>query len=1138
MKSVLLALLLGFSLVGCKVDKKDPRNPHAPATARQRDTTTARPPEEPLPHSTFLNAQLLESPQTLAHPRFADSLQAFNAYVIQQRDINLLNRYTNMILWGCQMDTLNGCRLLHLFERDRSGTVQVLKVRLQNTTSVLEYYRLLRVAIDLKNKIEDPELTSMILKRMGEFLTKYVLIENRQRQMSPEIQRIVQLLTLTLADHPEALPTDHQITQLTGWMLSPNASDILGRPLVEAYSNFILKNLNAPVIWKAIVASFQEQQKSSPRSYTNALKRIKKASPKLLDALGLEEIPVEKMIQEKNPALFGLIFFTQLIDLQPAQRYMHYWKLATTQIGLTMAHMTTATLTLLVDQTLTSNARMAKYFNEELKKNGASKDLLDEAIRVSNESLATSWKDLVSRVQNVEKFVQDVVSSQYREEPNFPRLRAALAEFNPAIKYFAIYPNMIMLGYFAKTMNYSGEFFDMMGRPITIDKNVILHELFDGKIGPLFSFTSYQKGEGRLQSEPIDRIQMMWSLYFLLATDLPKAYKLSNAEFLTTLFSAYREYMDAQIQEYSPYLEVLKSPNSRVGYALQLCGQAPGVKSANPLQLEHLYATLAYGKAHGAHQDGGQSMESLAKAFLDIANTQSRFDEGLEIIRSSVDPQMRMLQLLQTMMKKALPDDQAAQKTVLTQLHNLKKWRQDLLQSIRGLVNGLSDCLFKLDDLETARRFQVLEMEADFLNLTAKALNVLQTSASEAVAIDTLRGLHPFFQGLQLVNGSAAAGLNEVYIRNLKLGDAFSRIQDYESSYRSESGFRRNSDGTYSYNYKRTDLLVRVGQYLRYGFLGKRVASGPDNVSIVYPRDLRNSNHFSTSETLLSGDSEAAAFQTGIEFIFNNTMWFRTMTFSTPTFRSLILQKTALFKVDYLDLYNLPRAERRAKMTAEMAKLFDISNRILKATTLNSETKALLDKVRLSSFVQAKQEGMENLFVATNASRDYLELFDETFSHLTSFTMGEQYLGRHLRPGDANALFQRSKDSNGTFVPRRQGEVVIARPDFFRMAEYYYLTLRDKDRLLVFAIPEEVQNEILRTQTYPVHLDLEMANLMIELVPQYLSQHSIPLMQFSLLRAPHKTVGLTPGYVGVYVKQVRDFHEKTNFVFSKGMPDP
>ncbi|MGE0525775.1 MAG: hypothetical protein AB7P49_01850, partial [Bdellovibrionales bacterium] len=524
--------------------------------------------------SILLDPTHLSDPQFRAHPRARWALSHFNSQLIRAvkaRGLTpelkkTLALYRDRILRGCAPGKLTGCLNLDFFDRG-SQTGSVLKLLARESPTVTEQFTLLFAAYEVLNRRADPELHTMVQERALDLLKVYVHSQSSSegvrlqlRTLTSEQKQDFAAFTRFLANvlqtgDRRALKIDTRTVELFRWLASNQLSNVAGPNLAAVLSNMISDQLTHPLLWKEFVRHFSLEQKSQDLSYTNALKRIRKTNPSLLKRFHVKPIDIENLISTKSRDLAAILFYARIFDLRPQAQQKNLWQIAQINDLKALEYLESMLKVTFLDRILFTNGEMANFFLREYQHDGSnSSELLEDAQRFADQNLTPVWKDYLSRVNLLEKFFAEELEIRAKAQNNNTalvsgarQLRRLFTVFNPSIKYLVTYPNMIMLGYYASKLRLKTESETIFQSTLEINKDLILHNLMEGHLMPMFIFTSYPPDAAAQTTAPIDSVQMLWSLYFAIVTDLPRLYGISAKDFLNVFFKGYKERSDQRM---------------------------------------------------------------------------------------------------------------------------------------------------------------------------------------------------------------------------------------------------------------------------------------------------------------------------------------------------------------------------------------------------------------------------------------------------------------------------------------------------------------------------------------------------------------------------------------------------------------
>jgi hypothetical protein len=953
--------------------------------------------------------------------------------------------------------------------------------------------------------------------------------------------------------------TGAQSIELFQWVGSNDMDTVLGRDLSLVISQLVATQLNQPEIWSAFVNMFNREQAGNNESYSNALKRVQQSDPSLLSRLGVTPYDLKAQIQARSTDLAAVFFLSRIFDLRPPSRERYLWDLAKMEPLKALDLMEAFIRVTMVDRMLDTHKQMAGFYKKYQHDGRAKQELLFETMTFSDQNLTPRWKDYVTRVQQLETFFADEFERRYSGEKGTPlaerilKMRNFFEEFNPSIKYMVTYPNMIMLGYYAAKMNLNFQVTTFFGAKLEVNKDLVLHDLMEGKMSPMFLYTSFRPAEAERNSEGIDSVQMLWALYFAMVTDLPKLYDIPADEFMGTFLAAYKQRNDERMRTTIKMHKDLLESGTDVQQLLRLCAQPEGTVGYlnNRIDVEQLKTTLFLGAYDGNTKQPLKSSVLLTN--LSASMLSNSFDEALEMLRSDVDPKLRRLYLIKSAFKLARSTDKAALDRIDSLMAESVNMRKSLIDSSRYFIEKLPMCTIRMRAIEVQRRREVVNMEIKFIRAIQKALQTLASGIGEKAALESLRS-DPFFADLD-TSKPAIAALNEAVLNRTNMLPAFARIADYRGDYERWGGFQRDSNGRMYFNYRSRDLLVRIAQYMTYGFMGQTVSNKIDRITVILPstiKELELRARNTTADALdmqLFPSAGDGVLYTALDHFREHIKWFNDAYSATGMFRSFLRQMTALYKFDYLgdlDLENQIACDasclqaKRQRAHDGAIRLISLTRTMLDELRFNDADVALLKLFEVPSFFNFSKDGVYNLgprylFIDGNANQDFIGMLDDVFTYLTSLTLGYKPIFRGMREHAEAEWMVKVDDAGSMFSDQHviKADELIQRPNYFADAQKYYKTLRDKQNLLLYPIPPEIDKQIDLFHTLLIRSDFELTEAFLGTLPEWSRTNPMPVVQFATLIDGIVPPLLSTTLIGNYKAQIEKFHDDTGHLFDE-----
>jgi hypothetical protein len=121
------------------------------------------------------------------------------------------------------------------------------------------------------------------------------------------------------------------------------------------------------------------------------------------------------------------------------------------------------------------------------------------------------------------------------------------------------------------------------------------------------------------------------------------------------------------------------------------------------------------------------------------------------------------------------------------------------------------------------------------------------------------------------------------------------------------------------------------------------------------------------------------------------------------------------------------------------------------------------------------------------------------------------------------------------FAERRliKADELIDRTNYYEGSKKYYITLRDKQNLLLYAMDPGIEKQIDLFHTILIRSDFEIADIFLDVAPAWSQANPMPFVQFSTLIDGVRPPVLSSTLIGNYKAQIEKFHEDTNHIFDQ-----
>lgn len=1182
MRGVCLLLFISLFIQGCRVDKKNPRTEHQ-SGPKLFEGRTAQP-YQPIDGNSqsysdlskiFLNSKNLTDEEFKGHISTTGNLAQFNAKLVDAYQKNpsdpevrkTLNQYRGYILEGCDVYSLTGCRNLEFFQRDPNVT-SVLKILAKDTNEVKTYFRLMFLAYEMKSRSDDNELDKMVQQRSLELIKQYVNFSSVKGQSTMTMKNLSAAEKKEFEFASRFLATVFKTSsdlgviaggqELLAWISAPEFESVVGRDLTSSLFANLTAQLKQPALWNQFVTTFQTEQSQDQFSYTQIVHRIQKENPQLLQKLGIKQFNVDQLISQKSTDLAVIMYFQKLFNLRPSSREQYLLKIGSTDPKLILEYLNAFVRASLVERALYTHKQMGEFYRQYQTDGRASTELLFESQKFADQKLSSQWKDYLSRIEQLEIYFSEQIEKRYGRSSDSDlseqvlKTRNLFEQLNPTIKYFVTYPNMFMFAFYASKLKLAMEFEDpFSSKKVVIDHNLILHDFMEGRVNPLFLFTSFRPNEGQRTFEGLDSVKMLWSLYFALATDVPKLYGISNTQFLEVFFRAYKEPADATLRKFITKNEDTLRADSELSKLMAYCSATPGRPAfKNIVTVTDIQDATFLGEAASTARPPLRTGFRILNNFnTDLKSSQ---DEAIEVLKTDVDPKLRRLYLIKSVLKEAANVDHSALNEIDRQLKETQRLRQRVLDGTTVLVDKLPPCLLKMRGIENERRHAIYNMELHYLRKVAVALNAATQTNDEVAVARQLKAQDQFFAELNESQPLPQA-LNELFAKKANLGKAFREIRDYQAHFMLNSGFKRDPSGRLYFNHDGFDLWMRLTSFLEFGFDGIKIPASIDQLHVALPASLREARNIIKSRggrplgnQLIYASAEQQIIRSGLSQFRAQVRWFNDMAQTTYPFRTILRHSVALHKYLYIAELNLEEQVncdyecRKKKSDAAYQRsyqLFNSARTLLEATRLRERDIALLQNFEADSYFNFSSDGLVTmdagpigLFVGDSTGNSYNGLANDLFSYVTSIRLGYDPKFRGLR---------RYAEGAWEIQVKQAGEggaeevIPLRRADVYENAKSYFRTLRDQPKDLTFAIAPSVDAQIKLFHTYQIQADFELADIFIKAADLWNQRYPLPEAQFSLRVKPQQMIMLTPSLVGNYRAQIDVFHKDTENIFKQ-----
>lgn len=1184
----------------------------------------------------YLNAEVLKKSGLADHPRFKWGLRLFNRALIELIDQEktfdtesgqvprashaYLQRYENILQQGCDSNTWKNCLFHRIFSQDINSS-KITKEIAQTKTNVREYFAWLQLTSEFQNisysgHNPDSELYQLILTRSKELLESYIKLEELENgELSLSIDHLTPIQRTEFKDYIDyitlALKVSLSRENLEGlqdsvsdfilWIGARGARSALDKNFIDALSTSIEQALVSDNIWENFsrdaLRSFESNQTDStqlPFSYFGTHRYLQAKNPKILTALDFNFFQPEVIAANRDKVLY-LYILQGLFKQDPLNRLLVYWNASSQDPSAFIELMESYISILLLRNTTLSHQRIAEIFKRRQQSGLDRKEVIWDTIADANRDIEPVWIQFHQGFANIRSFFISYIQpfSDNDESTLFNQIKSAenfLDHINPNIKKLAVYPNIFMLAYYASRWSYSEER-HIFWIKIKIDKDMIIANLLDGKIPPFFKFTSYEQDR-----DALDSVGVLQSLYYLIASDLLSLYEIEPHQWMNELFLPHLEKSTIPFQKvHSNYVNMENAQNSLYNQSLQLCQnleqawteyQETGSSDFrfdiqnNLRDLRQNSVFLDYSRLNSNYSSPTNNLFDLLS--LHNLNRYNRrypgfepLPEAKEIIRSDIDPKLRIVELLQTMFQQHLSPNELEKfkENLSIKFSDVAEMRNNAIELFSRFTKSINECLKLYNQLELHRRSDIYELEKEYVTDITLALQTGELAYGKLhLPLRELRSHYPDLpidQSPRLNNLNEdltlAQAVNEQVVNLLKLHEVFAINPELSSQYRSSCGFRLNEQsGRLSYLYGPRDRLLRMSRYLVNGRYGDRsIKFKPDQVEFNYGDSYR----FFALVFDISGDTSKPvcdqsissqtsysqrdahnhpAFHSLMDFFFN------TRIFSVQALKNGILQifrnLVSDYKLQYLDALKTSQrvncdsvcmGQLRSQMESQATTILETA--LYYSNLFNHSIQERLNQMTLDhhglSYYRLGQDGsdMELTFFVHNGLRYLIGLGDAIYAAVTSSHLGREAFFP-IDPQGLTDLWKNHANGDGEADGGVGGAqtvtLTVPRVKTFAKAEEHFRSLLDGQDTLTFPIPDHHYKFIESHFTAPVHLELLLTESFENAANLIDQTYDLPPGNWGQTLNSSDRVWMLSTDIKDSVHEIRaKFHSDTQFVF-------
>lgn len=1199
MKLSRLLLFCSLTLVGCKIEKKASNTRHEGpkyTTDAQTPTPLLGPSSDPYYRYASdptvkvddslreilepLSQELLNS-NNLADIRFTSSdrarlrLTVFNKYFLQtlgRNDTsiqfnNIKTLYISLFRAGCQENTWKNCKNLEFFKLDWQSS-QIAREIARQQKNTEEFLLWIHLSFEFANNQVDLSREDLFLSRALEMFNSLTATSRE------ETQQLSQHLTIILQQRDsEKLPASF-VSQLPDWLKlikSGKVAQRLGGTTEALIMKSVVYRMRDPKIWSQLSESFLHgtdklDLNSLPEGYFTTLRWLEKFSPGLLKKMDVT--PLDLKTLEQNPEHLVYFFIAESIfDLKSMNQVGHFWNSSEKRPVEFLNILENVYRVYFLSHLVFVNTQLSAHFKLELSEGSPRNKIIERTRDWANNSLAPHWKNYVTRINNAKAFFDQQIKGSNLSSVDanvLSRLQLFenfLNELPSNIETLSVYPNMFMLGYYAYIWDYDEKIPLPWGGNIHFEKKSLANELLLGRMSSLFQFV-----DNKTPTRPHDSFRALWSIYFLVQSDLFKHYGVTPNQWVQVF---YKDYFDTILTKARKFIDNYNNFEYSNGPFDNLYKICQGQSNAIHMEL----GELKDGFAFGFFPSNRISLYHEASQIIAKSNTHhpqaTTLTEAYEIVRSDIDDHLLKLKFL----KKVIGDSAADSNTsAIDQLiQSASSVRNDLLQRTDRLLEKVSTCFIQVMHIEHKRRQFVFKAELDHSKLAAQYISRLNELGDQALKLTgAQRANFPQIAELAQIADSETiyTGLSRLLAEKSGLAKVFLLNPEYRINYLQYAGIQRDASGLFYYSYRDMDTLMRVaGSILQqYG------NNSPDkaNTQINVPRTLRalRTNLFSYEKPIPSGiplyrtDENQFVFEF-LDHSLSHLDFFNPYAHLTKFARHMLMHQVSAYKTLFdrsLDLADYQSCDldcqtrKHTLMRKKLDSLIQTALHFLDFFNLNNKTdeQEWLKLYRVNflgqvpdytgnrSFLSSDTLGPEFLFVdgSVGNKNRYLGIGDEIFALISSIHLGAAPSFHDIRYEAFNVIWLGSGPSGGGAMGDASGNGgdiniadLLTRPLLYEDAKPYSESVLKANERLVFAIPIETLELMKGLHTRLITNDFLMAQAVFDEFRERPTPPGPVIFSIGTDLPAMKPFWLSQDLKSNYLTELKEFNRQTQNAF-------
>lgn len=655
-----------------------------------------------------LNPEHLDDPSLYNGEELKYALQIFQThflYLLQKQPekvVEIIKKYETFLNYKCTTNAFSDCRS-HAFLKQDSNTSGILLSILKNQSGLDKKIIFLKLSLAFQNTGNGDAIKQQGIQVLYDYLKAKIYIKKvngaDQLQFKDTNESNVQNFRKDIAFFTIFLRTfnllDNDLDSVSNFIIYANSPDILGQELYDflfvtsAQKNIDMKQTNSKAFLKQWTKMVDASERSNPYSWSNL-------KPKLPNGLNISNMTLGDL---KKQGLAALIIYQTAQDLssQKSLKDLEKRKQFILQNPDLAFQIFETQLKMIFFSLVGKSFKVAKGVLDEITARSANpQELLDLIVQDENSNLQPIWMGFEKVISHFANYFIEIFGSTSKIGQKFRILQDNIVISN---KVYVSTPMMFMVLYYLESQRYKEKLRVMgtSGSSIELDAPLLMSEVLQARLSSFFYLNKEDKDLN------LNQYQIIYSLAVTVLMDVPQIFGYDKSTFIQSFIKSNLKVPIEKLDDLEKYYEKIgfgnfdlnhkyANKNGDVHRVLSICENPQSAML--PISLKNLRERTFMGSLDGMnHFNTEYSAFNRLAIYYGDKDLKDSIDEGLEVIRSDLDPVIDLVSLIEKISKVSYPE-----KT------NLKLRRDRLLERIVELEQKAVRCGIKLNKIEKDRQ--------------------------------------------------------------------------------------------------------------------------------------------------------------------------------------------------------------------------------------------------------------------------------------------------------------------------------------------------------------------------------------------------------------------------------------------------